>query len=331
MPRAPRRSYAILWLLVIHVLADVAVGVYRAQDVNRELTDVVSAALGRGQICLLATWLALGADPLSWRLCGFIGGASFVFVIFTRTALPGQHGAGAGAVWLEEEWAHYFRLSGPGDLLLKAPVLIALVAGPLVAFRLWRWLRRRVPAEPIGQTSEGGKRRRMQFGLGEASLWVITLSVTFAAIFRTAPYPEWLAQLATRWRDWWRISDAPAVYAIGSGAVYAAGALASLWLVYGRSRLSLRLPLFLVLSLGPAYACEKWLESITAKDPKIGLSTVWGQASAEIWISAAAAMISVASIILYRLYGREAHVRPGPVRLQPPRGADRPASAPGPR
>jgi hypothetical protein len=343
MPRTSFRSYAILWLVVIHVLADVAVSVYRTQDVNRELTDIISAALTRGQICLLAMWMAAGADPLSWRLCGFLGGVSFVFVIFTRTALPGQYGAGAGAVWLDEEWAYYFRLSAPGDLLLKAPVMIVLVAAPLLLLRLGRLGRlisRGALAPGSGETGNQetepdasasrlmNARRRMQFGLAEASLWVVTLSMTFAAVFRTAPYPEWFEELAAHWRERWRFPNDAAVYAIAGGAIYALTALASLWLVYGKLRLWLRLPLFLALVVGPSYASELWLQRIVAQRGQMEVSEVWGLASSEIWTSAAAASFTVASIILYRLYGPQSHVGPGPVQLRASRGADRAASAP---
>jgi hypothetical protein len=344
MPRAPRRSFAILWLLAIHVLANVAVGVYRAQDVNRELTDLFSAALGRSQICLLAMWLALGSDPLSWRLCGFVGGVSFVFVIFTRTALPGQYGAGAGAIWLDEEWSHYFRLSGPGDLLVKAPVLAGLVAAPLIVLRFISRgalapgssdSRNPEPDASASRQMSGAKaapqrrrNRRIQFGLGEASLWIITLSMTFAAIFRTAPYPEWLAELAAKWKEQWRFPNEAAVYAVASGAVYAILALASLWLVYGRTSLWLRFLIFAALVIGPAYACQSWLHRITARPHQLGLSPVWGQASGEVATAAVAALLCVASIILYRLYGPQPHVRPRPVRLRPSPGADRAAPAP---
>jgi hypothetical protein len=292
------------------------------------LTDVLSAALGRSQVCLLAMWLALGADPLSWRLCGFVGGVSFVFVIFTRTALPGQYGA--GAVWLDEEWAHYFRLSGPGDLLLKAPVLAGVVAAPLFLLRLINGLRSWLGKQKaIGDEPAAAQRRprRLQFGLAEASLWIITLSVTFAAVFRTAPYPEWLSELAENWQERWRLTHEAEVYAVAGGTIYAAVALASLWLVYGGTRLWLRMLIVPAVVVGPAIACQAWLENIAAKSQHLGLSPVWSQASSEVETSAAAAVLCVASIILYRLYGPDPHVRSGPVRLRSSAGADRAVSA----
>ncbi len=67
-------SWVIGWLFLSHVLADVAVAVYRWHDVDPALTDLLAAALSRSQLCLLAVWLVVGSERLSWRVCGLIVG-----------------------------------------------------------------------------------------------------------------------------------------------------------------------------------------------------------------------------------------------------------------
>jgi hypothetical protein len=57
------------------------------------------------------------------------------------------------------------------------------------------------------------------------------------------------------------------------------------------------------------------------------VSPVWGLAASEMWISAVAAVISIASIMLYRIYGPQSQ-RPGPVRSRTSQDAGRAASAP---
>src|SRR5688572_12909886 len=121
----------ILGLILLHGLADVVVGIYGTHDLDRAATDLLRGALSRSQICLLAMWLVAGSERLSWRICGLLTGSCMLFVVFSRAAFSDQNEIGSESLWREEEWAYYFRLTGPGDLLVKLPVLIGSVAGTM--------------------------------------------------------------------------------------------------------------------------------------------------------------------------------------------------------
>lgn len=296
MDRPSRTSYAIWWLFLVHALADVAVGVYRVHDLDREVTDVLSAALARGQLSLLAIWLAAGVDPLSWRLCGLIGGVCFLFVVFSRTALPGHFGLGGGAYWLEEEWAYYFRLTAPGDLLVKAPVLIGGIVGPLAAWRIAS----RMFGSRASREDRGG--RRFQFGLREAAIWMVTISLTLAAVFRTAPYEEWLAESAAHWREAYRLDDAASAYSLASGLCYAIIALIALWAVYGTHRWPIQAIVALLTAGAVGYGLEAWLHRIDSSSPPGDLRSIWSQTSSELAISLLSFAAISGSLALYRAY-----------------------------
>jgi hypothetical protein len=148
MERVYREEFAIAWLLVLHVLADVALGVLPTNNAEWLATDFLSAAIPRCQIALLAIWLALGETRLSWRICGFIAGSFFIFSLRTRTTWPAQYGIGAKAIWMDEEWRYYFRPFESGDYLVKAPLIAVGIVVPLAAMR-WREICSAVTSRPI--------------------------------------------------------------------------------------------------------------------------------------------------------------------------------------
>jgi len=224
MRRRFGRGSVLLGLVLLHGLADVAVGLYRTHDINRELTDLLAGALSRSQICLLALWLAAGFERLSWRICGLLGGSSFVFVVFSRTVFPGQTDIKTGNPWLEQEWEYYFRSSGPGDFLVRLPILIVDVAGPLLVWRAWRAIRLvRAGSRAIQFGWEW-----LQFRLHDAAVWTTTICVVAVAIFQTTPYPEWFSELQKRWVQYYQFQDRAALYHLLSSADYVLVALASL-------------------------------------------------------------------------------------------------------
>ncbi len=117
LPHRPHALAPIGWLLLLHVLADLAVALYRCVNLDAALTDLLAAELPRSQLCLLAIWLALGREPLSWRICGLLAGTSLMFTLFTRLLFPGRLESDPADYWFKEEWGYFFRHSGPGDLL----------------------------------------------------------------------------------------------------------------------------------------------------------------------------------------------------------------------
>ncbi len=298
--RASTALFAIGWLFLLHGLADIMVGIYRCHDVDRALTDLLAASLMRSQLCLLAIWLVAGTERLSWRICGLIAGGCFVFIVFSRFVFPGPHDILRDTFWLDEEWEYYFRLSGPGDLLIKAPILIVGVAGPLFAWRIWRAIR------AVRQSGLPRVRPlnwlRFQFRLQDTAIWIFTLSVALAAIYRTSPFPDWHRDLYDRWRPVYRLKSWPDTYCVASAFLYVLVAYVSLWIVHSEMRLRFRVPLGLALTLGPAIGFEIWLRSVVEHSPSQCLPGVWSGASAETSMSALAAAIMVGSLLLVRLY-----------------------------
>jgi len=299
--RVPTALFAIGWLFLLHGLADVMVGIYRCHDVDRALTDLLAASLMRSQLCLLAIWLLAGTERLSWRICGLIAGGCFVFIVFSRFVFPGPQDIVRDAYWLDEEWAYYFRLSGPGDLLIKAPILIVGVAGPLFVWRTWR---------AIHSVRQSGLPRvrlvnwlRFQFRLQDVAIWVVTLSVALAAIYRTSPYPDWYGELFERWRPVYRLENRPDIYCVTSALLYVLVAYVTLWTVHSKMLLRFRMPLAAALAIGPALGFETWLRSVAERSPAQSLPCVWSQATAETSTSVLAAAVMASSLLLVKLYG----------------------------
>jgi len=313
--RPPSALFAIGWLFLLHGLADVMVGIYRCHDVDRELTDVLAASLGRSQISLLAIWLAAGSERLSWRICGLIAGSCFVFIVYSRFVFPGPKDVMRFVYWYDEQWAYYFRLSGPGDVLTKAPILIGGVAGPLLIWRGWRTIRSiRWSGLPRAKLAHW---LRFQFRIQDVIVWTVTVSVALAAIYRVAPYAGWYGELIGHWRQVSRLASPCDFYCATSAFLYVLVACVSLWSVYSKMSLRFRIPLALTLVIVPAFGFEVWLRDVAKLANRPG---IWGQASNETIIGIVAASMMAGSLSLVRLYGM-ASARPRSWTAPPRRGS----------
>jgi hypothetical protein len=298
---------AIGWLFALHALADVMIGIYRCRNVDPALTDLLAAALPRSQICLLAIWLAVGSERFSWRLSGLVAGVCFLFTIFSRWVFPDQHLMWPGAHWVEEEWLHYFRLSGPGDLLVKSPILVGGLAASLFVLRMGRAVR---TAHQSGWTiGRPWPRFRFQYGFREVAIWSTAICLGLIAVYQTAPYTGWTGQVVNRWKAIYRFSDAQAVYTVTSAAVYVLVALGSLGAVYSKAGLRWRIPAWAILAVVPGLGFEIWLHRIAARFPPDSVDRIWSRASAETLTSVVAALTITGSLALVRLYASFRRVR----------------------
>lgn len=307
--RAPTALFAIGWLFLLHGLADIMVGIYRCHDVDRALTDLLTASLMRSQLCLLAIWLVAGTDRLSWRISGLIAGSCFVFIVFSRFVFPGPQDIVRDIIWLDEEWEFYFRLSGPGDLLIKAPILIVGVVAPLLAWRFWRAIRSvRQSGLPRVKLVEW---LRFQFRLQDVAIWVVTLSLALAAVYRTSPYPDWYGDLFERWRPGYRLESRPDTYCVVSAILYVLVAFVSLWTVQSKMTMWFRMPIAAALVIGPGLGFETWLRSIAHHSSEPSDPRVWSQATGETSTCVLAAAVMIGSLLLVRLYGMVAERRRG--------------------
>lgn len=298
--RRPSVLSAIVWLFALHGLADVTVGIYRCRDIEPALTDLLAAALPRSQVSLLAIWLAVGSERLSWRISGLAAGTCFIFTIFSRWLFPDGHLTWAGEHWVEEEWLHYFRLSGPGDLLVKTPLVVGGIAVPLLVWRAWRAIRGvRQSGWSFWKPWPGF---RFQYGFREAAIWATAICLCLIAGYQTAPHAGWTEQLLNRWRQVYRLSDASSVYTLTSAVICVCAALGSLWAVYSKVRLHWRVPVWFALAAGPGLGFEIWLHRIAERIPAGSVDRLWSRASAETLTGIIAALLITGSLLLIRLY-----------------------------
>jgi hypothetical protein len=303
-PRIPTGLYAIGWLFLLHGLANIFVGVFRVLDMHRASTDVLAGALPRAQVCLLVIWLMLGKERLSWRLCGLIAGCCFIFMVYSQLLFPGEYGLGHAAEWLAAEWLYYFRISGPGDWLVRLPILAVGVAVPLLIWRLC--LAIRAVRQAGLKWTQIFSRSRFQFRFQDMAIWTVTICLALAAVYRTAAYAGWFRELLGRWQQVYHFDiaeDVKAEYVVAIAFMHAFVALVSLWAVTSKTRWWLRLPVTVVLVVGPAYACELLLKRANyGVDWSSGQSAVWGQASAETLTTVVMAATIVVSLLLFQLY-----------------------------
>lgn len=307
--RLPSELFAIGWLFCLHALANVVVGAFRCHDLQREVTDVLAAALPRAQICLLAIWLALGKQRLSWRICGLTAGTSFIFLVYSRFLFPGEYGLGEGGMWHYAEWDYYLRLSGPGDLLARLPILLIGVALPLSVRRVWPVVR---AARKAGRPLLRPDWSWLQFRFQDVALWTVTLSLALVIVFQTEPCPGWWRELADHLHvfyspSWYFFGRAygQATYTIASGWVGVSIAYVSLWMVYSKLPWWFRATLGTLLILLPAYAMQRFLVNVVLVNPIYPWRPppLWGEAFHEIWTNAATAAVIVGSLLVVRAYG----------------------------
>ena len=205
--RRGRRMFALGWLLVLHLLADLTVAVYRCAAVNPPLTDLLAGGLMRAQFGLLCVWLFAGKDPLSWRIAALISGCSYLFLLFSRLLFAGYYKPTLGPAWFAYEFHIYFRSTGPGDLLLKAPLMLGALAVVLISYQLVLWLARRVgwlqPEKAdrgLVREESGSRMRWLQFSVADFLIWSFTLGLAMTAFSVTPPYEGWLELVRWRWK-----------------------------------------------------------------------------------------------------------------------------------
>jgi hypothetical protein len=205
-----------------------------------------------------------------------------------------------GVRWVEVEWLHYFRLSGPGDWLVKAPILVGGIAVPLLVWRTGRALR---AAWQSGWSLwKRWPRFRFQYGFREAAIWATAICLGLIAGYQTAPHAGWTEELWQRWKQFYRLPDAAATYTVMSAGIYVLVAWGSLWAVDSQRSLRWRVPVWSVLAVVPALGCEFWLHRIAARIPADSVDHIWSQASAETLTSVVAASMIAGSLLLVRLY-----------------------------
>lgn len=300
MDRRGLRLFALGWLLLLHSLAGLTVALYRCLELNGPLLDHFAAALTRCQIGLLAAWLVLGKEPLSWRLSGLVGGIALLFSIYSRLLFPGVYRDSLLLTWAPDEFAFYFRPSGPGDLLLKTPVLVLGIALPLGIWRLGSWWaarRRGQLAEPALATGA----RWMQFRFQDFFVWNVALCLLLSAWYVTPPYDGWLSSIFARW---WRSMQMQTFYsqfAVASALPTVTVILVTLWASHSRESLSLRLSLAIIIAALVAIAFDLWWDG--ASRIQNG-STVYSGRPSECGTAITIGIIAAGSIWLLKLYDR---------------------------
>jgi len=306
------RLSAIGWLLLLHGLADVLVGVYRCLDLDPALIDVLSAALTRSQLALLAIWFAIGREPWSWRFCGLVGGVCFLFSIMSGMALPGQWDMPVGAYWFLEEWAHYYRPSGPGDTLVKAPIVVPGVVLPLLMGRLIRGTRsrRRQPWSWAGWRRADWLRFRFQ----DLAVWSVTVSAVLVAVFQTAPYEGWFERLWHHGCVIYQMDNDATRYSVLSSLLYVWVAWLAVAASCGGLRVRYAVPVTLILVVVPAVGVEAWAERMAQASRSWNMTPLWFQGTDETIIAVLAWLFVAGSLGLYRLYD----LATGPARLAYP-------------
>jgi hypothetical protein len=246
--------------------------------------------------------LAVGRERLSWRVGGLIGGACCVFIIFSQLLFPDRDADWTSTYWFPEEWAYYFQPAGPGDLLLKFPVLVLGVVLPLVALRVWHAvgvMRRRGV-----QLSKLWSSRWLQFGFSDVAVWTISLSFALAAIYQTAPYEGWFEQLYDHLRSGANPDNVAFVYSVTSALVYVVVTLAVLWAVFRQSPWWLRVLLVLTLAVGPAGLLDTWFNQAGKPAFVTESADFQIQAASETATSVVASAVILGSLTLVVLYER---------------------------
>jgi hypothetical protein len=256
-----RTGAAIGWLFLLHALTDLLIGVLRTLNLGHPATDLLGAAVPRAQFCLLVIWFLVGRQRWSWRLSGLVAGSSFLFIVFSRLLFPRSEGVGDGAFWFENEWERYFLASGPGDLLVKSPVLLVGITLPLL---VWRWVRAR--RGPSAATPPARARLRLQFRVQDVAVWTVAICCSLVAIFRVPPYPGWWNELFSHWQRSWRSAMGLDPYGIYSAGLYVVAALTLVWAVHSTKSLMLRVATAVLPACLAAVCWDAWLRGLPRLD-----------------------------------------------------------------
>ena len=300
MNRRGRRLFALGWLLLLHCLAGVTVALYRCLELNGPLLDHFAAALTRCQIGLLAAWLVLGKEPLSWRVSWLVGCVSLLFSIYSRLLFPGVYRESLDETWAADEFAFYFRPSGPGDLLLKTPGIVLGIAMPLAIWRLGSWWAARRRGQLIEPSLATGA-RWMQFRFQDFFVWNVALCLVLSAWYVTPTYDGWLSSIFARWWRGMQLQSFPSQFAVASALPTVTVILVTLWAMRSRESLSVRISLAVIIAALVALAFDLWWDG--AADLRPG-SSDYGPRPSECGTAITIGLIAAGSIWLLKLYDR---------------------------
>jgi hypothetical protein len=136
--------------------------------------------------------------------------------------------------------------------------------------------------------------RLLRFSFHDVAVWTGTICVLLVSLFQTAPYPGWLHELGNQWLQFYQLQQPAAVFRISSATLYVVVALASLWLVFGKSRLRVRGPITCTLILGTALGFHQWRGTLDAFSSYDAFS--------EFSASALAAVMTIGTLWVVKLY-----------------------------
>jgi len=311
--RRGRRMFALGWLLVLHVLADVTVAVYRCAAVNPPLTDLLAGGLMRAQFGLLCVWLLAGKDPLSWRLAGLLSGASFLFLIYSRLLFAGYYKPTLGPAWFQYEFNLYFRSTGPGDLLLKAPLIFAGLAIALPVYRYVLWLARRCDWLPderksARQEQSGSRLRWLQFSVADFLIWSFTLGFVLMALSVTPHYEGWLELIRWRWSLGWQGKLPDSALLLTAAWPTAAMVLLGCWQGQHWNGHLRRLAIVGIVGLFVGIAVEAWWQAVHPERPHRH-TALGGLRCSEALLMPLVGCLSALTVWLLALYDRPAKAK----------------------
>ena len=290
-----RELHVVGCLFLIHGLADISASVFRPLLPNPMYVDLLLSAFTRSQLCLLAIWLVIGKERLTWRISGLLSGSCFLFMVFSRAFFASYSEIGRESQWLDAEWTYYFRLWSPGDLLVKAPLLIGGVAAPLIVFRILRFMMRRRDEK---KSAEISLRQLFRFRLQDVAIWTIAIAICLGA-FSSAPYPDWFQKLFEKWLAVYDVHRDVDVYQVASAAIYVFATGGCLLLSYVKSRFKLCFTLFVVVCVGPTIGFDIWLQSLSLPaNLEEELPSVWSESLTSIL----AATSIASSLFLVQIY-----------------------------
>jgi hypothetical protein len=304
--------FALGWLLVLHLLADLAVALYRCAAINPPLTDLLAGGLMRAQFGLLCVWLLAGKDPLSWRLAGIISGSSILFLVYSRLLFAGFYKPTLGPAWFAYEFHLYFRSTGPGDLLLKAPFMFAALAGVLVLYQLARWVLRRVGwlaperVAPFMPKEESGSRLRwLQFSVADFLIWSFTIGLAMTALNVTPHYEGWLELVRWRWTQGLQGKLPDAALLLAAAWPTAAMVLLGCWQGQAMNGQVRRMLALLSVGIIVGVGMEAWWQAVHPDHPNRH-SALGGLRCSEALLMPFVACISALTCWLVALYDRPA-------------------------
>lgn len=313
MDRRNRRLFALAWLFLLHAMADLAIALYRCLEIAPSFTDLLATAVPRAQIGLLVAWLVFGREPLVWRLLGLISSLAWIFTIFSAFHFPGYWKPSIGEAWLISDFAYYFRPTGPGDLLIKAPVIFVLLLVPMLLARLYFCYRKRSlpakPEEPIAATTH----HFFQFRFQDILLWNLTVALVLVA-FVSEPHDNWFEVVVERWRIM-SIENHPFGRAMQWAAVPSSIAiLVALFPTRTRQGFILQAIVIFFVGVVPAMLVDRFCRTNELVSFYAG---VWRQFPRETRVVMLASLVAWGSARLVHLYDTAIAPRRVPIQLRP--------------